>query len=354
MAMHHHVHHTVLLEILRLLEAVWQLFPDGLFDHPRPGEADERTRLSNMYVAQHSVRGGDAAGGRIGEDHDIGSARRPQVLHRDGGPGHLHERQDALLHARPAGCRKQDERRVFLHGRLQPLDDRLAGRHAERAAHEVEILHADDNRKAVELTEPELDRVLLPRLGAGVPQSVGIAPLIAEFQRVGRDLGCCDVYPGFAVEHRFEPRRRAHAHVIIGDRDDELVCLDILVKDELPGVGAFDPQILRHIAAVEKAADLWPDDVGYPVHDATPPLAAAPVAGVALPAALRLSRTFSTRAEPTTTASAPCAMAAALAASRTPKPTATGRSVWRLIRRTASTTKPASGAAAPVMPVIDT
>ncbi len=119
------------------------------------------------------------------------------------------------------------------------------------------------------------DRVLLPSLGAGVPQSVGIAPLIAEFQRVGRDLGYRDVYPGFAVEHRFEARRRAHAHVIVGDRDDELVCLDILVEDELPGVGAFDPQILRHIAAVEKAADLWSDDVGYPVHDATPPLAAA-------------------------------------------------------------------------------
>jgi hypothetical protein len=54
--------------------------------------------------------------------------------------------------------------------------------------------------------------------------------------------------------------------VIIGDRDDELVRLDILVENELPGIGAFDPQILRHIAAVEKAADLRPDDVGYPVH----------------------------------------------------------------------------------------
>ena len=65
-------------------------------------------------------------------------------------------------------------------------------------------------------------------------------------------------------------------------------------------------------------------------------------------------RTLSTSAEPTTTASAPRAMAAALAASLTPKPTATGRPVWRLIRATACATRPASGAAAPVIPVIET
>ena len=32
-------------------------------------------------------------------------------------------------------------------------DDRLAGRHAERAAHEVEILHGDGDRRAFELAE---------------------------------------------------------------------------------------------------------------------------------------------------------------------------------------------------------
>src|SRR6202045_3496139 len=106
--------------------------------------------------------------------------------------------------------------------------------------------------------------------------------------------------------------------MIIGDRDDELVRLDILIEDKLPGIGAFDPEILRHVTPVEKAADLWSDDVGDPVHAATPPPAAAlrtpaassvtspttaaTVAGVALPAASRLARTFSTRAEPTTTA----------------------------------------------------
>src|SRR5262249_38496038 len=156
-----------------------------------------------------------------------------------------------------------------------PLNDRLAGRHAERTAHEVEILHGDDHRDAIELAEPEPDRVLQARFGAGVPQSVGIAPLIPESQRVSRYFGYRNVDPSFAVEHRFEARRRTHAHVIVGHRDDKLVRLDILVEHELPGIRALDPQIFRHIAAIEKAADLRSDDVGYPVHDATPPLAAA-------------------------------------------------------------------------------
>jgi hypothetical protein len=58
-------------------------------------------------------------------------------------------------------------------------------------------------------------------------------------------------------------------------------------------------------------------------------------------------------AEPTTTP-APAAMARACLAVRTPKPTATGSLVWRLMRETAAVTWPGSGAAEPVMPVIET
>src|SRR5262252_1905129 len=371
MAMHHQIHHSVLFQILRLLETFRQFFPDGLLDHARAGKTDERARFGDVNVAQHGIGSGDAAGGWIGEHDDVGLACGTQILHRYGCAGHLHERQNAFLHARPSGRRKQDERRAFLRSRLQSLDDCLTGLHAERAAHKVEILHRDDNRKAVELAKAKLECVFQTRLGARVAQPVGIAPLVPELQRIGCDLRYPDVDPGLSVEHRFEARRCAHAHVIVGNRNDELVRLDVFVKHELPRVGAFDPQILRHLAPVEKATDLWPDDVGDPVHEVysaaccralrTPAASSvtsswtdATVAAVALPAASRLVRTFSTRAEPTTTASASRAITAALAASRTPKPTATGRIVWRLIRLTASATRSASGAAAPVMPVIET
>jgi hypothetical protein len=80
-----------------------------------------------------------------------------------------------------------------------------------------------------------------------------------------------------------------------------------------------------------------------------PALAAPP----STPDSTRLFRA-SISAEPTTTPSAPCAIARACAAVRTPKPTATGSAVWRLMRATADLTLPVSGAAMPVMPVIET
>src|SRR5262249_57607235 len=100
----------------------------------------------------------------------------------------------------------------------------------------------------------------------------------------------------------------------------------IFVEDELPGLRAFYPEILRHLA-LEEAADLRPDDVGDPVHrdtlaracsilaprtpaasDAMRSVTAETVGAVALPSASRLVRTAPTRAEPTTTPAAPLAI----------------------------------------------
>ena len=81
---------------------------------------------------------------------------------------------------------------------------------------------------------------------------------------------------------------------------------------------------------------------------------AGTVAAVGLASGPRLLRTASTSAEPTTTPSALSAIARACSAVRTPKPTQTGSLVWRLMRATAAATLPGSGAAAPVMPVIET
>ena len=164
-AMHHHVDHAVVAQIFGLLEALRQLLADGLLDDARTGEADQRAGLGDVDVAEHRVGRGDAAGRRIGQHDDIGLARLAQPLHRDGGARHLHQRQDAFLHARAAGSREQHERAALLHRGVEPLDDRLARRHAERAAHEIEILHADDRGETVELAVAELDRVVEPGLG---------------------------------------------------------------------------------------------------------------------------------------------------------------------------------------------
>src|SRR6516162_2439536 len=78
------------------------------------------------------------------------------------------------------------------------------------------------------------------------------------------------------------------------------------------------------------------------------------VFAVALSSRSRLALSAFTSAEPTTTPSAPDAITAACSAVRTPKPTATGSLVWRLMRATAAVTLAGSAVAAPVMPVIET
>src|SRR5499427_2773138 len=55
--------------------------------------------------------------------------------------------------------------------------------------------------------------------------------------------------------------------MVVGTGDDELVRLDVFVKDELAGLRTFDPEILRRLAAREVIADFRPD-AGDPVHDA--------------------------------------------------------------------------------------
>ena len=264
-AMHHHVDHAVVVQIFGALETFRQFLADGLLDHARAGEADQRAGLGDLHVAEHGVGGGDAAGGRIGQHHDVGQLRLAQHLHADRGARHLHQRQNAFLHARAAGGREHDEGRFLLDRELEPAHDRLARGHAERAAHEIEILHRDDDGGAFELAVADLDRVVQPGLGARILDAVDIFALVAELQRIGGHLGQRDVVPGLVVEDRLQPRHRAHAHVVVRAGNDELVGLDVLVEHELPGIRALDPQILRRLAA-QDVADLRPDDVGEPVH----------------------------------------------------------------------------------------
>ena len=211
------------------------------------------------------------------------------------------------------------QRRALLGRGVERLDDRLGRRHAERAAHEIEILHRDDDRQAVELAEADFHRVVQAGLGAGVLQAIGIAALVAEFQRIERHLRQLHVEPGLAVEHGLEAGRRAHAHVVVRAGDHPLVRLDVLVEDELAGLRTLDPEILRHIPALQEVSKLR-RDFGNPVHvhsaatrraERTPRASSATrsvtlftVRALALPLASRLCRTASTSADPTTTASA--------------------------------------------------
>ena len=84
------------------LEALGKLLLDGVANHALAREADERMGLREDDIALHGERRGDAARRRIGDDRDVGQAALGQTRKRAGHLRHLHERCQALLHARAA------------------------------------------------------------------------------------------------------------------------------------------------------------------------------------------------------------------------------------------------------------
>ena len=94
------IDHSMGAQVFGALEALRQALANCLLDHPGAGEADHRAGLGDVDVAEHRVGGGHAAGGRIGQDDDIGKPRGAQTPDRDRRARHLHEREHALLHSR--------------------------------------------------------------------------------------------------------------------------------------------------------------------------------------------------------------------------------------------------------------
>ena len=192
-AVHDGVDHAVLEQVFRALEARRQLLADGVLDHARAGEADEGVGLGDMDVAQHGERGRHAAGRRIGQHDDVGQARLLDLAHRDGGAGELHQREDALLHARAARGGEDDQRRLARDGEVGRHHQPLAHRRAHRAAHEAEIEQRHDGHAAAHRAARHDQRVGRA-LGLGLrllePRVVALG--VAELQRIGGDAWAAD------------------------------------------------------------------------------------------------------------------------------------------------------------------
>src|SRR6266700_200664 len=103
------VEEAVLEQKLGALEALGKLLADSLLDDAGARETDERVRFGDVQIAKHGEACGDAAGGGIGHYREVGTLR----VVPPGEPGRdfskLHQRDDALHHARPAGGCDDDQ-----------------------------------------------------------------------------------------------------------------------------------------------------------------------------------------------------------------------------------------------------
>ena len=71
----------------------------------------------------------------------------------------------------------------------RPVITAFAGRHAERSAHEIEILNGNRDHLTFQSAYADLHRVLQSGLGPRIFEAIGVTALVAKFQRIDRDLG---------------------------------------------------------------------------------------------------------------------------------------------------------------------
>src|SRR5690606_24073874 len=111
--------------------------------------------------------------------------------------------------------------------------------------------------------------ILEAGLGFCIAEAIGVAPLVAELQRVDRNLRGIQQFVNAVIEEKPQAVLARNLHMSAGRWNYPLVLLEILVEDHLAGLRTFYPEVLRHIPAAKHGVDLWPYIAGDPVHRKT-------------------------------------------------------------------------------------
>src|SRR5690606_16718244 len=305
----------------------------------------------------------DAAGGGIGDEDDVRQTGFLDLGHGNRGAGHLHQREDAFLHARTAGSRNDDQRRTITDREPRSLQERLADGDTHRAAEEGEIEDGDDRPMTADPSRRHQHSILVAGLALRLLQAIGVALGVAELERVDRNRRQLGQVVLALVEQHAEPALGVETHVVPAVRADVQLLLQLAMEDHLRAARALMPQIVRGLPP-DELLQLGPNEIGQPAHARalrTPPersrTSESTLSTISSGSGFSCSRQSAIRctsAEPTTAASATRATSAACSGVLMPKPTASGRSVCRRSRSTAAATASADAEVVPVMPVIAT
>src|SRR5690606_7843686 len=136
-AVDYHVQLSMLQIELRGLEIIRQLLANRLFDDDPAREAEYRSRLGDNNISEHGKTSRYAPGGRVRNDRNIESALFMQPGQGSGCLRHLHQAENALLHAGTAGSREDDQRETLTGGGLNRPGNLLADNGAHAACKEI-------------------------------------------------------------------------------------------------------------------------------------------------------------------------------------------------------------------------
>ncbi len=222
-----------------------QLLADRAGRDAVSGKSDEGVGFRDVHVAHGGERGKGAAGRGIAQDRDVGNSGRLHSLDHAHRLDELHQRVGALLHARPARRRDDDERDPILQGRLTGAGDLLAHDGTHRATHEPEVHRADGHGPALDLTETpdravadaggQLRRHEPVRVRLGVHEPEGVHRREVRVLLDERAL----------IHQLFDPRPGRDSEVVAAVRADSQALVELLVEEHLAAAGALLPEVFR-------------------------------------------------------------------------------------------------------------
>ncbi len=241
--MDHHVDLTVGQIGLRPPEVGRQLLPGGLLDHARPGEAKERARLGDDHVGQSREAGKHAARRRMCEHRHEWEGMVREEVERDHGLGHLHEREDALLHAGPPRCRDNHQRDRLVDGCGDETREPLPDHGAHRAAQKAEVHDPEPGPLSADATHAPEERLGEARLELSVRQAVGVGAAVEEIQGITRSEVTRDLHPGTRIGQLGDAIRSGHRKMVGAVGADEERRLELLLGQRVIALCA--PRNLR-------------------------------------------------------------------------------------------------------------
>ena len=232
----------------RRLEFLGQLLANGVLNHTTPSEADERAGLGNNHVALHRETRGHASRGGVGNHRKIRQARLTVTLNRGRDFRHLHERNQALLHARAARTGKQHQRQALFGGMLGQARDALAHHRAHRAHEECGIHYSNRHAHAGDATHAAAHALAKSRLLSHAADFVQVA---GEIERVGfghvRFLGFKPALEAFRVEHARQALGRRHTEVMATLGAHFVIGKHALRVGNAMALRTRDPRIVAHM-----------------------------------------------------------------------------------------------------------
>jgi len=182
-------------------------------------------------------------------------------LHGNRRAWHLDQRENAFLHPGAARSWNGNQGCVFIDGSFCGADKAFADSGAHRSTHEIKIESCDDGSVAANGAFGDDDCIFFASLSLGVFQTVCVFFLVAEFQRVSRDIwhAHCDVLA--FIKQACEAVFDREFQVMSAMRADIQIFREVTVEQHPFAGWAFLPEIVRDFFLTDDRVDLRADEI---------------------------------------------------------------------------------------------